>query len=430
MKKQIKNEESYQTIKDSVYQAVDSLDCNFYRNIFSDAFLSSPVYTVQFMLSLLTVTPTQKKLYGINDVKKSKIDFLKNLVIYLNKNMKHQEEDVQKEVKIFIEKVEKRLAKLAPAPTTDPTPTTPTPSPDPVQTTPTAPAPTAPTPATAPTAPDQKAEVENLPFEKTPEGIELLKEFAKDLNNNDVLDQIRKKLHNPYYPAFLIINMAKQYVVKEKPKQVAQFDETPENIELLKKFAQICIDYTHKNVWGASKKQDEMLELLKGKWNLSCNEIFKLSNPYYDQLVDEYKKEKEKEKEEKEEKEKQRLAMLIKCNEVRKLNFIISLLIKDKQKLQRLLVDSYEADYLEFEEKQMKIQAYKVDSNKAQELIDNILSFRNKGYIPTWYEYDNEDEKQIAIESWTNFLNTDVYDLTKKEDIISNLTLLFSKIRK
>lgn len=430
MKKQIKNEETYQTIKDSVYQAVDILDCNFYRNIFSDAFLSCPVYTVQFMLSLLTVTPTQKKIYGINDVKKSKIDFLKNLVIYLNKNMKYQEEDVQKEVKNFIEKVEKRLAKLAPAP--DPTPTTPTPVPDPVQTTTTATAPTAPaqTPAPAPTAPDQKAKVENLPFEETPEGIALLKEFAKDFTNNDVLEKIREKLHNPYYPAFQIKKMANPYVKIEKPKVVAQFDETPENIELLKKFAQICIEYTHKNVWGASKKQDEMLEVLKEKWNLSSNEIFKLSEQYYDQLVDEYKKEKEKEKEEKEEKEKQRVAMLIKCNEVRKLNFIVSLLIKDKQKLQRLLVDTYEADHLEFEEKQMKIQGYKVDSNKAQELIDSILTFRNKGYIPTWYEYDNEDEKQIAIEAWTNFLNTDVYDLTKKEEIISNLTLLFSKIRK
>lgn len=210
-------------------------------------------------------------------------------------------------------------------------------------------------------------------------------------------------------------------------------EQQPDNIELLKKFAQICIDYTHKNVWGASKKQQEMLNLLKEKWNLPYDEIFKLSNPYYDQLVDEYHEEKKRKAERAERAEKERQAMLIKCKEVNMLNFAVSILIKDKQKLQFNLSQLYqESDHMEFTEKQIAINNCKVDINETQDLITKILAFRNGGYIPQYYTsaYANEEDKQIATEAWTNFLTKDIYDPSNKEESLANLKLIFNKLRK
>ena len=219
----------------------------------------------------------------------------------------------------------------------------------------------------------------------------------------------------------------------EKPKQIIQFEETAENIELLKKFAQICLDYTHKNVWGASKKQDEMLNLFKEKWNLTYDEIFKLSNPYYDKLVDEYYEEQKRKEKEAEEAKKALEAMKLKSSDVRMLNFAVSILIKDKQKLQFSLAQLYEeSDHMEFTEKQIAINNCKVDLNNAQELITKILSLRNAGYVPQYYEskYDSEEDKQIAAEAWTNFLAKDIYNPDNKEESLANLKLIFSKLRK
>lgn len=439
----------YREISDQVYQTIDYVFNgalgNFYRVIFQRAFEKMEFFTLSFILSLLKITTAQYKIYAIDLSKKefeqhSKITFIQELAKRLTKSLEmnvyetftedvpeSEKKQCEKLTKDFIKKLEKKLEKLL-------------------------------TPKKVKTSDvkelqevqevheEQQAqlvestseepkvvEVENLPFEETPEGIELLKQFAKDFSNNDVLDKIREKLHNPYYPAFQIKKMANPYVVLEKPKQIIQFEETAENIELLKKFAQICLDYTHKNVWGASKKQDEMLNLFKEKWNLTYDEIFKLSNPYYDKLVDEYYEEQKRKEKEAEEAKKALEAMKLKSSDVRMLNFAVSILIKDKQKLQFSLAQLYEeSDHMEFTEKQIAINNCKVDLNNAQELITKILSLRNAGYVPQYYEskYDSEEDKQIAAEAWTNFLAKDIYNPDNKEESLANLKLIFSKLRK
>lgn len=430
----------YNEISDQIYQTIDYVFngalSTLYRVIFERAFEKMPAFTVTFILSLLKITTAQYKIYCIDLSKKefeqkTKVVFIQDLAKRLTKELEMNcyetfTEDVpeaekkqcEKMTRDFIKKLDKKLEKLLTPKKEKASDEKEVQEVQEVQTTSEEP---------------KVVEVENLPFEKTSEGIELLKEFAKDFNNNDVLDQIKKKLHNPYYPAFQIIKMAEPYVVKEKPQETIKFDESPENIELLKKFAQISINYTHKNVWGASKKQDEMLELLKEKWNLSCNEIFKLSEPYYDKLVDEYYKEKEEKEAERERAEKERQRMLIKCKEVNMLNFAVSILIKEKQKLQLSLSQLYqESDHMDFTEKQIAINNCKVDLNEAQELITKILSLRNAGYIPQYYTsaFDNEEDRQIVTEAWTNFLSNDIYNPENKEEAIANLKLIFNKLRK
>lgn len=405
---------------------------NFYRVAFEQAQEKIPVFTVAFILSLLKLTTAQYKVCNVSCTKKecekkSKVLFIEEMLNRIKKGeqknlfisfafepTESEKKQCDKIIKKFIKDLEKNLDKLQTVKSDEAQEL------QEVQ-------------STSEEPKVVEVEVENLPFEETPEGIELLKQFAKDFSNNDVLDKIREKLHNPYYPAFQIKKMANPYVVIERPKEVIQFDETPENVELLKKFAQICLDYTHKNVWGASKKQDEMLNLLKEKWNLSYDEIFKLSNPYYKQLVDEYHEEKERKAEEKERAEKERQAMLIKCKEVNMLNFAVSILIKDKQKLQLSLAQLYqESDHMEFTEKQIAINNCKVDINETQDLITKILAFRTGGYIPQYYTsaYANEEDKQIATEAWTNFLSKDIYDPSNKEESLANLKLIFNKLRK
>lgn len=424
----------YREISDQVYRTIDYIFNgalgNFYRVIFQRAFEKMPFFTLTFILSLLKITTAQYKIYAIDLSKKefeqhAKITFIQELAKRLIKALEinvyetftedvpeAEKKQCEKMTKDFIKKLDKKLEKLL-------------------------------TPKKEKASDEKQVQevqevqeepkaVEKLPFEETPEGIALLKEFAKDFTNNDVLEQIRKKLHNPYYPAFQIKKMANPYVAIEKPKQVSQFDETPENIELLKKFAQISIDYTHKNVYGSSKKQQEMLELLKEKWNLSYDEIFELSNPYYGQLVEEYRKEKEAKKAEAEKAEAERQAMQLKSDQIRMLNLAVSILIKDKQKLSCSLVQTYEADYMDFVGKQTTINNYKIDLNETQELITKILSLRNAGYVPQYYTsgYDNEEDKQIASDAWTNFLAKDIYNPDNKEEAIANLKLIFKKLRK
>lgn len=374
----------YREISDQIYQTINYVFngalSTLYRVIFDRAFEKMPVFTVTFILSLLKITTAQYKIYALDLSKKefeqhTKILFIQDLAKRLTKSLEINcyetfTEDVPEAEKKQCEKMTKDFIKKL----------------------------------------DKKLE----------KMLTAKKEKASDEKEVQQVQQVQEVLITSDEP-------------KAEEAEILPLEQQPENIELLKKFAQICIDYTHKNVWGASKKQDEMLNLLKEKWNLPYDEIFKLSNPYYEQLVDEYHEEKKRKAEEAERAEKEKQAMLIKCKEVNMLNFAVSILIKDKQKLQFNLSQLYqESDHMEFTEKQIAISNCKIDINETQDLITKILAFRNGGYIPQYYTsaYANEEDKQIATEAWTNFLAKDIYDPSNKEESLANLKLIFNKLRK
>lgn len=374
----------YREISDQIYQTINYVSNGalsaLYRVIFERAFEKMPVFTVTFILSLLKITTAQYKIYALDLSKKefeqhTKINFIQDLAKRLTKSLEMNcyetfTEDVPEAEKKQCEKLTRDFIKKL------------------------------------------EKKLEKMLAQK--------KEKTSDEKEVQEVQEVQEVATTS--------DEQKTIEIENLP-----LEQQPENIELLKKFSKICIDYTHKNVWGASKKQDEMLNLLKEKWNISYDEIFKLSNPYYEQLVDEYHEEKKRKAEEAERAEKERQAMLIKRKEVNMLNFAVSILIKDKQKLQFNLSQLYqESDHMEFTEKQIAINNCKIDINETQDLITKILAFRNGGYIPQYYTsaYANEEDKQIATEAWTNFLAKDIYDPNNKEESLANLKLIFNKLRK
>lgn len=124
----MKNQKSYEIIKQAVRNSmtIDTIKStiekntnvkanslrSFYDGLFVSYFENNPEYKIQSLLSLLNLTARQKKVHGVSDVIVLKIEFCKNLIKELNFYMSYKEQEAQKEVEIFIEKVEKKLAKL------------------------------------------------------------------------------------------------------------------------------------------------------------------------------------------------------------------------------------------------------------------------------------------------------------------------------
>lgn len=119
----MKNQKSYEIIKQAVRNAmtVDVIkstiernpNCkanslrSFYDSLFVSYFENNPEYKIQSLLSLLNLTARQKKVHGVSDISILKIEFCENLIKELDFYMSYKEEEAQKEVNKFIEKVKK-----------------------------------------------------------------------------------------------------------------------------------------------------------------------------------------------------------------------------------------------------------------------------------------------------------------------------------